>query len=98
MNIKLSRSLNLVSKVDIPFIYNNAIIYVLILLRTNFLVFVSSLFNIKINLLEKKCILIYFYNVVFMKNEFGIGKYNIRIFNHFLLLEGFYILDSLSLY
>ena len=53
MNIKLSISLNLVSKVDIPFIYNNVIIYVLILLRTNFLVFVSSLFNIKINLLEK---------------------------------------------
>ena len=32
---------------------NNVIIYVLILLRTNFIVFVSSLFNIKINSLEK---------------------------------------------
>ena len=78
MHRKLTICLNLVSEVDIIFIYVYVTIHILILLATNFLVIFSSSFRIKLIFTIKYCIFIFFYNIVYMENEFGMGEYNMR--------------------
>ena len=60
MHRKSTISLNLVSEVDIIFIYIYVSIHVLILLRTNFLGIFSSSFRIKLIFTIKDCIIILF--------------------------------------